>query len=249
MTFALAIVAGLFYWLGNMKMGYSLHNALRQPIVMALPFGLIAGDLPTALVIGASIEMMYIGIVGAGSNIPADESLAGAIAIPLALMTKMDVGQAVTVAVPIALLGALMNNLRMMIHVVLVHRADKCAEQLDFKGLQRCAITYPLGIGFVLRFPVAFLAVLLGSSVVEAFFNAIPTWLSHGLTVAGGVLPGLGFAMTLYIIGKDKFLPFFILGFFIVQYLGINTMAAAIFGICMVLIIMILRNDKRKLSV
>ncbi len=35
----------------------------------------------------------------------------------------------------------------------------------------------------------------------------------NGLTVMGGILPALGFATTIFTIGKNKFLPMFIIGF------------------------------------
>ena len=73
MNLLLAIVAGLWYWYAMCRVGYTLQHIFCQPLVMAVPFGLIMGDLPTALIIGAGIEMMYVGLVSNGGNIPADE--------------------------------------------------------------------------------------------------------------------------------------------------------------------------------
>ena len=49
-------------------------------------------------------------------------------------------------------------------------------------------------------------------------------------------MPAIGFAIILKSIGNAKLLPYFFIGFFAVQYLGISTMAAAIFGTCAALI-------------
>ena len=87
MVFALALAAGIWWWIGQSKMGYTFHAVICQPIVMALPFGIIAGDVGTAMKIGANVEMVYLGMVAAGANIPADECLAGCISIPIALLT------------------------------------------------------------------------------------------------------------------------------------------------------------------
>lgn len=76
MVFALALAAGIWWWIGQSKMGYTFHAVICQPIVMALPFGIIAGDVGTAMKIGANVEMVYLGMVAAGANIPADECLA-----------------------------------------------------------------------------------------------------------------------------------------------------------------------------
>lgn len=56
---------------------------------MALPFGLIYGNLSQAMIIAASIQMVYLGLVGNGGNLPADECLAGCVAIPIALVSQM----------------------------------------------------------------------------------------------------------------------------------------------------------------
>jgi D-glucosaminate-specific PTS system IIC component len=63
--------------------------------------------------------------------------------------------------------------------------------------------------------------------------GAVPNWVLQGLGVAGNILPALGFALTMVIIGKRNFIPFFILGFFVVAYTGISIVGIAIFAFCM----------------
>ena len=241
--FGLALLAGLWWWIGQSKMGYTFHAVICQPIVMALPFGIVAGDIGTAMQIGASVEMVYLGMVAAGANIPADECLAGCISIPIALTTGMDPATAVTLAVPFGLLGVFQDQIRRTIQAAFAHKADQYAAEGNTKGIDRCATVYPLALGFVLRFPIVFAAIYLGSDVVQNILDVIPEWLTHGLAVTGATLPALGFAITIFIIGKNIYLPFFILGFFAVQYLGISTMAAAMFGTCMALLITFLRRE------
>lgn len=112
MNLLLAIVAGLWYWYAMCRVGYTLQHIFCQPLVMAVPFGLIMGDLPTALIIGAGIEMMYVGLVSNGGNIPADECLAGVVAIPIALASAMDAQSAIVLALPFGLLGVLMDQIK-----------------------------------------------------------------------------------------------------------------------------------------
>ena len=148
-------------------------------------------------------------------------------------------------SIPFGLLGVLQDQIRRTIQANLAHKADKYAEECNIKGIERRAILFPLILGFFLRFPPVFLANYFGSGVVENVLAAIPQWLTHGLEVTGGLLPALGFAITVFIIGKKTYLPFFILGFFMVQYLKINVMAAAIFGTCMALLIVFLRRENQ----
>ncbi len=122
MVFALALAAGIWWWIGQSKMGYTFHAVICQPIVMALPFGIIAGDVGTAMKIGANVEMVYLGMVAAGANIPADECLAGCISIPIALLTGMDPAAAVTLAVPFGLLGVFQDQIRRTLTAVFAHK-------------------------------------------------------------------------------------------------------------------------------
>lgn len=244
MSFTLAVFTGLWYWLGQSKLGYTLHAVLCQPIVMALPIGLLMGDVKNAMIIGAAIEVVYLGMVAAGANLPADECLAGVIAIPIALQTGMDPSMAVTLAVPFGVLGVFVDQLRRIINAVFVHWADKYAAVANTKGIWLCAFLYPMLLGLILRFPPVFVANLYGASVVEKTMDLVPEWILHGLTVAGGVLPALGFAIVIFVIGRRNLIPFFIIGFFLVAYFDIEIMAAAIFGACIAVLTVFLPKEE-----
>ena len=56
----------------------------------------------------------------------------------------------------------------------------------------------------------------------------IPAWLSKGLSVAGNMLPAVGFAMILNMMAKKEAIPFVMIGYVLFAYLGMPTMAIAI---------------------
>ena len=64
----------------------------------------------------------------------------------------------------------------------------------------------------LLAIPLLFLPVfiinMVGQDVVINIMKALPTFVTHGLEVAGGVLPALGFALIMNMIGKNKLIPF-----------------------------------------
>lgn len=73
----------------------------------------------------------------------------------------------------------------------------------------------------------------------------VPDWIMTGLQVAGGILPALGFAITISVIGKKGILPYFILGFFLFQYAQqVNTIAFALLGIFMAFMHITFTNNK-----
>ena len=239
-----AIVTGLWFWFWTGLPGYSLFAVCKQPIIIGTMLEALMGDLEKGIMIGASIEVVYLGMVAAGGNIPSDKCLASLIAIPIALANNVDTQVAITIAVPIGILGVFVNNIRRTTNAWFATKADKYAEQGDIKGIWRCATIYPLAFGFLFRFPIVFIANLYGASFVEKFLESMPGWLMRGLTVTGGVLPALGFATTIFVIGKNKYIPFFILGFFIVQYFHIPITAAAIFGICIAFLCTFMKDEK-----
>lgn len=242
--FAVALFAGLWYWIVKTDIGYGITHAIRQPLFVAVPVGLMMGDLPQAILIGAAIQILYIGLVAAGSNLPADDALAGLIAIPIALATDLSPALAVAIAVPIGIAGVFIDQVRKTANITFVHMADRYAEDANTRGIMLANLVFPTILGFFLRFPVVFFAVLLGAGAVESVLAAVPEWLTHGFAVAGGLLPALGFALTMFVIGRKDLLPWFFIGYFLVQYSGIPVAGAAIFGACAVILIM--TNNRKK---
>lgn len=240
-----ALLIAIVYWLAWSRIGYSFTMFLRQPLTLSVPLGLIMGDVRTAVIIGASLELIYMGIVPAGDNIPSDEGLAACIAIPIAIQAHMNPQMAVSLAVPVGVLGVFIDNLRRTLNATWIHMADKYAEEANTAGIMRCATLYPLLLQLVLRGVPVFLAMLYGANAVQAFMKVIPYWVTHGLTVAGGIMPALGFALTINVIGRRNLLPYFFIGYFLIQFGKISVIGAAIFGICAAFIHIQFASSKR----
>ena len=111
--------------------------------------GLATGKLSEAMVVGAGIQLVYLGVTSTpGGNVPSDPALASAIAIPIALGVGMNAEAAVALAVPFGVLGVFMDQLRRTINATWVHMADKYAEELNYGGIYRVAFVYPALAGF-----------------------------------------------------------------------------------------------------
>lgn len=234
-TFILALCSALWYWFAAGLAGYTLYPMLKSPTFIGFCLGLIWGDVTTGLIAGAGIEVIYLGMVPAGGNIPSDKALAALISVPIVLQTGVSTEIAISIAVPMGIIGVFINNIRRTGNAFLVHWADKYAEEGNLPGVWHCATTYSLIFGFVLRFPIVFVINYFGADLVNTILHIIPKWIMNGLTVMGGVLPALGFATTIFIIGKKQYIPLFIIGFFLVKYFELPIMGAAIFGTCIAL--------------
>ena len=98
-----------------------------------------------------------------------------------------------------------------------------------------------------MRFPIAFGIVYFGVGVVDSVMAVLPLWLINGLNVAGGVLPGLGIAATLLVINKKQYIPVFLIGYFMVIIFNVSIVAAAILGICAVVLFTVLSIEEESL--
>ena len=247
MDITLALLCGSLYFIGTNRVGYTLSSVLGSPIFIGFCLGLYFNDVTNGLAIGASIQLVYLGVILTGGNLPTDAVLAATIALPVALKTGLDADAAVALAVPFGVLGVFLDQMRRTSNSIWVRMGDKYAANGDAKGLWRCAFLYPELATILLRFVPVFVLTLFGTDAIISLLDMMPDWVISGFSVAGGLLPAMGFAIILLTIGKPKLMPYFFIGFFAVQYIGINTMAAAIFGACISLLVVF--NMSKKESV
>ena len=240
-----AVIAGILYFFGQAELGYHVGCALGSPLMVGFAMGLIYGNVTQGLIIGGTIQLIYLGVIYTGGNKPSDDRLAGAIVVPIALKTGMDPSVAVSLAVPFAVLGVFLDQIRRTTNSIWTSKACVYAENGDTRGLARCQWTYPLLVAVCLRFVPVFIINLLGTEAIQAVVAALPEFIITGLKVAGGVLPAMGFAIILVTIGRKDLMAFFFIGFFAVAYLGINTMAAAIFGTCIAVLVTAMNHKKQ----
>ena len=59
-TLWIAACMGLYYWFARLRLGYSFSGMLVQPIVIAVFVGLILGNMQTAMIIGAGMQLVYL---------------------------------------------------------------------------------------------------------------------------------------------------------------------------------------------
>ena len=234
MTLKLAIVSGIIYGYAWTEMFYVPMNVLWfSGLIHGLIFGLVTGDVSTAMILGGNITLLTISQVASGGVEPSDICLSSCITIPLALITGMDVKTALPLCIAVGLIGNMNTPIFYTINNYMAHLADKYIEKGDIKGIKR--VTWlTAAVDFIIAFPFAFIGVYYGSSVVTALVEKMPEWITNGLNVAGGILPAIGIMVTLKVIDRPKMIPVFLLGYFVVVLFGVSVIGAAILGICAV---------------
>ncbi|TDM45634.1 PTS sugar transporter subunit IIC [Macrococcoides goetzii] len=216
-----------------------IYSSLSQPVFAGLISGLIMGDIKTGLIIGGSMQLTILGVgtFGGASRIDANSGTILAVAFSSAL--GMSPQQAIaTLAVPVASLMIQTDILARFANTFFAHRVDAKIEQMDYKGIERNFLLGMVPWSLSRMIPV-FLALAFGGKLVKAVVNYLNTdlkWLGDGLTVAGAVLPAVGFAILLRYLPVRKHLPHFIIGFvlaaiFVTIFDGVSGLSGAVSGL------------------
>jgi PTS system mannose-specific IID component len=209
-----AALIAIGYYLANSPWLFGLaFFTLYRPLVAGFLVGLILGDPGQGTLIGAAINVPYLGFISAGGNLPADASLAGWVGTTVALASGLDPTKAVAIAFGLGLLGTIIFYGRMAIDSVFAHWADARAEKADIAGVALMNWLPGQLLLFVISFIPVFLLALNGPSAVQDALNALPIWTVNGLVIAGGILPAIGIALNMRFIFRGSAIPYFFIGY------------------------------------
>jgi len=209
-----AALIAIGYYLANSPFLFGLaFFTLYRPLVAGFLVGLILGDPAQGTLIGAAINVPYLGFISAGGNLPADASLAGWIGTTVALASGLDPTKAVAIAFGLGLLGTIIFYGRMAVDSVFAHWADARAEKADIAGVAFMNVVPGQAFLFVVSFVPVFWLALNGPTAVQDALNALPVWTVNGLVIAGGVLPAIGIALNMRFIFRGSAIPYFFIGY------------------------------------
>lgn len=209
-------------------------------LVMATGVGLILGDLPTGLAMGAVGELAFMGFgVSQGGSVPPNPMGPGIVGTIIAITMKeqgIDVGSALALSFPFAVAFQFVITATYTFATTLTGTAYKALDRKDFKTFRIAAnatICIFAIVGFLIGFGGAF-----SSEGLQKLISFIPGWLSTGLGVAGKMLPAIGFAMILNVMAKKELIPFVLIGYIAIAYLSMPVMGVAIIGTAIALLVL-----------
>jgi len=219
---------------------------LGRPLIAGTIVGLILGDVKTGMVVGATINAFYIGAVTPGGAMAADMNMAGYVGTALAILGKLSPEQAVAAAVPIGLIGTFGWQAFSTLTVYWVHKADRDVDNLNLKAFTFDQVWGPQILNFILRFVPVFLVIYLGAPIATNLAALIPAWLSHILTVIGGMLPAVGFAVLIKMMYRRNMvmLSFLLLGFVMAAELKMPVLAISMVGLALAGIVWYLKSSQ-----
>lgn len=241
-----AIICAIAYFICYAGNYFWAQNMCDRPIVAGLVAGLLLGDVHTGLVMGATLEAVFMGAVNIGGNISAEPCAATVFAVYMATQSSVDADTALALAVPISMLSAflftLMNNVLCNFQAPWV---DRLCDKNDTKGLYRL-FWGTWFFRFFVPVMVFFFGMLAGSEAIEAFVNNIPVVILNGISAAGKLLPAVGISILMKMVWQKELAGYFFLGFVLFKYLGLPHVAIVV--IAVVILIPICLRDKQLLD-
>lgn len=239
-----AILAGLVSVVGIWDTRIFGNLKLERPLMLGTLTGLVLGDLKTGIILGAALELVFMGAVAVGAAAPPDMILGTVIATAICILKGGSVGASLAIAVPIAALGVFIATAVRIFIAQLGHSADKLIDEGKYKAAQRVHIIGGPMLFGILYFVIAFAAIYFGADSVGALIGMIPQRAQDALQIVSKVMPALGFAMILKTMVSKEMVIYFLLGFAIVAYSKIDLIGMSILAVLTAFILIQTRTAK-----
>lgn len=216
----------------------TIVSSAGSPVFAGFISGLIMGDMATGLTIGASLQLMVLGVGTFGGASRIDATSGAVLATAFSVSQGIDPELAVsTIAVPVAALLVYTDIAGRFSTTYFAHRVDAAVEKFDYAAIERNYLLGAIPWAASRALPV-FLALAFGGEFVELMVTKIQEfqWIADGLTLAARMLPGLGFAILLHYLPLKRNLHYLAVGFALtamltVLYGNVSALGGAVAGI------------------
>lgn len=239
-----AILLGIFAALSSMPGlgGTSIGNyTLGRPLVGGLVCGIILGDIPTGILVGTAMQVVYIALVTPGGTVSADVRAVSYIGIPLAMVALNSYGLdanstdgaalATSFGTMVGTLGTVLFYGTATMNLVWQHVGWTAVEKRKYKQLYLVDWGLPWISHICFSVIPTVVMCKLGANVVDAIKTALPMdgIAMKTLFTVGALLPCVGIAILLKQIVRSAadFVPY-LFGFTLAASLGINLVSATV---------------------
>lgn len=200
-----------------------------QPVCAGFFGGLIMGDMATGLYIGATLQLMVLGVgTFGGASIP--DYVSGALIGTAFAVTSGSTEIGLAIAVPVGVLLIQLDVLARFFNVYLQHIVDAGCEEKNWKKMYRGIFTGILSWTLSRAVPML-VCLVAGQDAVRMLSEMAPEWLINGFNFVGGLLPCVGIAILLRYLPLQRYWMFALLGFFLAAYLKVPILGVAVVGL------------------
>ena len=217
----------------------------HQPLVACTLIGLVSGQLVPCIILGGTLQMIALGWANIGAAVAPDAALASvasAIILVLGGQGEAGVDTAIAVAIPLAVAGLFLTMVVRTLSVACVHRMDAAAEKGSFRGVEVWHIIAVCMQGLRIAIPAAAL-LMIPTTTVQGFLESMPAWLTDGMSIGGGMVVAVGYAMVINMMATREVWPFFAIGFCLAAISDLTLIALGAIGLSMALIYLTLSES------
>ncbi len=221
----------------------------HQPIVACTLIGLVSGYLEEGIILGGSLQMIALGWANVGAAIAPDAALASvasAIIMVKGLGGATDaqtvIDSAIAVAIPLSVAGLFLTMVCRTLAIPIVHFMDAAAEKGNFRGIETWQIIAILMQGVRIAIPAIALCYI-PAEAVQAALEAMPAWLADGMSIGGGMVAAVGYAMVINMMATKETWPFFALGFVVACISEITLIGLGVIGVVIALVYLGLKES------
>lgn len=218
----------LAYFLTNTACWLTGLDAWHRPLIVAPLTGLLLGDFHTGVIMGASLESIFMGISAIGGSVPADVNMGGVIAVAYTILTGDDVETGLALAMPIGTLASSLGSIFTPLYASTAPYWEKLAGSGDMKKYQAQNIAFTVIFYNLTACLTIFLCVAYGTTALENFLNSVPAWITRGLGAASCLMIGVGYAILLSMVWDKSIAYFFIVGYVLKVYANFPTLGIAL---------------------
>lgn len=207
----------------------------HQPLVACTLIGIVCGQPAAGIILGGSLQMIAMGWANIGAAVAPDAALAS-VASAIILMKggqgAEGASTAIAVAIPLAVAGLFLTMVARTLAVPIVHGMDAAAENADFGRIEMLQWAAIFMQGLRIAIPAAALCVV-PAEVVSNLLNRMPAWLTDGMSIGGGMVVAVGYALVINMMATAEVWPFFFIGFALaaisdLTLIGLGIVAVAI---------------------
>jgi mannose/fructose/N-acetylgalactosamine-specific phosphotransferase system component IIC len=186
------VLAGSLLWLDRV---YMFQLMISRPLIMGPVIGFVMGDVKIGILIGASLELLWLNAPPVGSYLPNDESFCAAVAVPVAVMagSSMDhmaaSGLSILLSLPTALVGRSLDTRLRMLNEGLITAGLQAMEK-DVSSAMSKAVVRAFSLAFVM---ISACVIILGT-ITFFIKDAIPDGIIAALKFMPFACVIIGFA-------------------------------------------------------
>ena len=230
-SIVLVIIVAFFAGMEGILDEFQFH----QPLVACTLIGIVCGQPAAGIILGGSLQMIAMGWANIGAAVAPDAALAS-VASAIILMKggqgAQSASTAIAVAIPLAVAGLFLTMVARTLAVPIVHGMDRAAENADFRKIEILQWGAIFMQGLRIAIPAAALCVV-PAEVVSNLLNSMPAWLTEGMSIGGGMVVAVGYALVINMMATAEVWPFFFIGFALaaisnLTLIGLGIIAVAI---------------------